>query len=140
MTSGPSYVDLNAEILRKAEELSKSNDVKRKSHGGSKTFSKIKDVVGKKKKKKHKSKERKDKEEEDAGTNNTETDDETLLLLQKARSKLEAKAKIYEKMERGEMEDLENKQGESKYLVDFQHKCKNEEDDEEKESNTPPDA
>lgn len=58
------------------------------------------------------------------------TDDVTLQLLEKARHKLEAKAKIYDKMQNGEMEDMENMHGETKYLVDFHHKYYTDVDDE----------
>ena len=44
------------------------------------------------------------------------------MLYENAKSKLEAKSKIYDKMQNGEMEDFENIYGETKYLVDFQQK------------------
>ena len=72
-------------------------------------------MSGKKKKKKdaHQSKETPVPDEK-------EIDSESLLLYENAKSKLEAKSKIYNKMQNGEMEDFENIYGETKYLVDFQ--------------------
>jgi len=122
MYSGSSIVDLKAELSRKAELLksSKQPNVNTNDHNrGKSTFDKIHAITGKKKKKKQKTKEA----VADDTSNDTVLDAETAEQLAKARQKLEAKSKIYDKMKSGEMEDLENIYGETKFLVDFQKKA-----------------
>lgn len=48
---------------------------------------------------------------------------------EKAKQKMLAKTKIYEKMQSGQMEDVEDFQGETRYLVDFQQKLVNAEEE-----------
>ncbi|XP_057300125.1 coiled-coil domain-containing protein 174-like [Hydractinia symbiolongicarpus] len=118
MYSGSSLVDLKAELTRKEEQLiQKSKKHEEYNKKGNQTFAKIQSLTGKKKKKK------KDKEIDNENKEEKETlDSETLEMLAKARQKLEAKSKIYDKMKSGEMEDFENIYGETKFLVDFQKK------------------
>ena len=81
-------------------------------------------MTGKKKKKKDKNKNT----NIDNKSKETELDAETVKQLAIAQQKLEAKSKIYEKMKSGEMEDVENIYGETKFLVDFQQKVFDERD------------
>ena len=74
-------------------------------------------MSGKKKKKKDANQSK-----ETLAPDEKEIDSESLVLYENAKSKLEAKSKIYNKMQNGEMEDFENIYGETKYLVDFQQK------------------
>jgi len=127
MGSSSALVDLQAELSRKENELQEARMTRSSGKGkGDKTFAKIQEITSGKKKK-CKNSQGKCKEVKD-----NETSDETLQLLEQARRKLEAKSKIYDKMQKGEMEDVENIYGETKYLVDFQHKYYTEVDDEEK--------
>jgi len=116
---GSSYFDLKAELSRKEEQVKvKSNTPQNDNKKINKTFEKIQQLTGKKKKVKKTS----SKTNIDLKEKVKEETPETLLLYEKAKMKLEAKEKIYNKMQNGEMEDFENIYGETKFLVDFQHK------------------
>ncbi|XP_002161075.2 coiled-coil domain-containing protein 174 [Hydra vulgaris] len=116
--------DLKAELIRKEEQLvSKKQNVP--AEKSNKTFSKISALTGKQKKKL----------KNDVSvslTSDKEIDDESAALFEKARAKLEAKSRLYEKMHSGEMEDLENIYGETTFLVDFHKKSEDEKNDENK--------
>ena len=124
MYSGSSLVDLKAELSKKEEEFSKlrNNQNKSKPEARNKTFQKLNDITkSKKKKKKYKVGDWRESDEEDEQSNKKESD-ETKEMYAKSQQKLLAKAKIYERMQQGDMEDVEDYKGETRYLVDFDKK------------------
>lgn len=113
MEGSSALVDLKAELSRKEHEANdriltrSANKVK-----GNKTFAKIKEAT--------KSKKYVSKKKEVESTR--EVPDETLKLLEEARQKLEAKSKLYDRLANGEIEDREDLDGETRFLVDFDRK------------------
>ncbi|XP_066912575.1 coiled-coil domain-containing protein 174-like [Clytia hemisphaerica] len=127
MYSGSSLVDLKAELSRKEEEFGKlrTGDEKSKRGSSNKTFQKIHTITKSKKTKKNKVGDWKDSDDEketEESSKGKQMSDEMKEMYAKSQQKMLAKAKIYEKMQKGEMEDIQDFKGETRYLVDFEQK------------------
>ena len=82
----------------------------------------LNDITKSKKKKKKKKVADWQESDEDDEQSNKNVSDETKEMYAKSQQKLLAKTKIYEKMQKGDMEDVEDYRGETRYLVDFDKK------------------
>lgn len=85
-------------------------------------FFKIQEITNKKKKKKT-TKDDKSGSTSHHASQQQQQSEADLEAYEKAKQKLLAKTKLYEKMQSGQMEDVEDFRGETRYLVDFQQKA-----------------
>ena len=113
-----SLVELQAELLRKTDSFTTSKGKVEQTllGGGTGTFGKIAGMTRKKKKKKSLLK-----KEEDEPPKLKE-DPELTLAYERSKQKMLQKEKLYNVLVSGEMEDYEDKQGDTKFLVDFAQK------------------
>ncbi|KAK3754867.1 hypothetical protein QZH41_011341 [Actinostola sp. cb2023] len=131
-----SIIDLKAELFRKEQQFrqeSGSNKVK-----SDRSTTKKPPIWSKQTKSQSKSKSKPQQNEDNNGPSEEEK------ALQKSRQMLQAKAALYDKMAKGEIEDNQEEDGEGgRFLVDFHKKCyseitQQESHDEESENIGPP--